>query len=304
MTSMPCGVISYHTDPITCGVARFNVGLAAAFNVPVIGFDKWIGSDEEQPLLLSLKPSEISATDLRRAMEKLETNMTAFSAFLHEFENTPLEQLILSSARRVVAVDRLIAAKAKLIHDEVVEGFAPGVNYGIIKEFIGVRLLSLGMAHKLNGGMFGVLSKLLERESRGIELRVSTAVHEGFAIGESFAHVSDLIKKNWTLPVKFLGFISDALLGEELAKAHAVVIFPMQSARESNSSILGAMRSGKPVITWLDENSPSWMVHQETVFDVNSMSTFPSSSDLIAVGRRAAAVCSDLDFASLKDLFL
>ncbi len=304
MTSSPSGIVTYHTDPNTCGVARFNFSLAEAFEIPVIKFSDWVDSSLSNPVLLSLKPSEMSSVDQNRALKKLEGDKLTHLVFLHEFENTPLETMVTATAKRVVAVDRLVAEKAKLLNNEVICGFAPGISFIFQDKGTPIRLLSLGMAHKVNGTKFGQLSRIVEIDARHFELRISTAVHEGFTVGASFSHVSDQINKNWNLPFTFLGFISDSLLNEELEMADAVVIFPMSAARESNSSILGALRFGKAVITWLDADSPRWMKHHETLFDVNAMSAFPSNTELLQIGKNAAEVSKQFDYVALRNLFL
>ena len=52
-------LVSYHTNPYTCGVARFNQALATALGVPICAVTK-LAARKSDILLLSLKFEEIS----------------------------------------------------------------------------------------------------------------------------------------------------------------------------------------------------------------------------------------------------
>ena len=52
-------LVSYHTNPYTCGVARFNQALATALSVSVCAVTK-LAADKSDTLLLSLKFEEMS----------------------------------------------------------------------------------------------------------------------------------------------------------------------------------------------------------------------------------------------------
>jgi hypothetical protein len=52
-------LVSYHTNPYTCGVARFNQALATALGVSVCAVTK-LDADRSDMLLLSLKFEEMS----------------------------------------------------------------------------------------------------------------------------------------------------------------------------------------------------------------------------------------------------
>lgn len=65
---------------------------------------------------------------------------------------------------------------------------------------------------------------------------------------------------------------------------------------------MSAMAHGCPVITNVDDRSPTFMRHQETIFDVQRLAQFPSAQDLLRVGAAARAAVAPMDFAALARL--
>jgi len=72
--------------------------------------------------------------------------------------------------------------------------------------------------------------------------------------------------------------------------------------RENNTTVLSAMAHGCAVITNLDEYSPPWMKHGESVFDVNQLSNFPSTAELSAVRLGAKKAVGPYTFEQLSQL--
>jgi hypothetical protein len=85
--------------------------------------------------------------------------------------------------------------------------------------------------------------------------------------------------------------------------AHAMLAFFPKGVRENNTSVLGAMAHGLAVITNLDELSPSWMKHQETIFEVGQLKEFPSMEQLAVVGRAGRDAVRGLSYAALLAKF-
>ena len=96
------GVLGYHLNPLTCGVAKFNLMLARRLQVPMLGLFDSRGATLRHPLL-SLKLSEFTETDIAALVAAVETAAWSrrFSVFLHAWTDTPVEQLLLSRAARV-----------------------------------------------------------------------------------------------------------------------------------------------------------------------------------------------------------
>ena len=97
------GVVGYHLNPLTCGVAKFNVMLARHLEVQIFGlFDNRVAALRRP--LLSVKLSEFAEADAEALASLVETApwRDHFALFLHEWTETPTEQLLLSLAEVVV----------------------------------------------------------------------------------------------------------------------------------------------------------------------------------------------------------
>jgi hypothetical protein len=80
-----------------------------------------------------------------------------------------------------------------------------------------------------------------------------------------------------------------------------VAFFP-KGVRENNTTVLSAMAHGCCVITNLDEGSPSWMKHNESVLDIDQLKVFPSAEELRRVGTEARVAVSPYSFKHLAAL--
>ena len=52
MTTVYSSVVSFHTNPYTCGVARFNQALANSMKVPIKSISQFVASEEKLSLIL------------------------------------------------------------------------------------------------------------------------------------------------------------------------------------------------------------------------------------------------------------
>jgi hypothetical protein len=59
------------------------------------------------------------------------------------------------------------------------------------------------------------------------------------------------------------------------------------------------MAHGCAVITNLDAESPSWMVHNKTVFNLDRLTSFPDKAILRQVGEAAAVTAAGFNFDQL-----
>ena len=305
MSELPTALITFHKNRFTCGVARFNSSLAESFAIPMIDLESWAKQyDKNGRYLISVKPSEIDQVSLMKLKEIIANLENKQWVFFHEFNQTDIEVQIAQLAERAVAVDRIIAQRAAVYCSDVKTGFAPGMDIQPSEFDFDLCLLTLGMAHKINHLGYELLDQVVSLGDARVQLRVTVAVHEGFDIGETFASVPSQIATVWKSRMHFLGFLSDAAMSEELKKCNAVVIFPQLGARESNSSIIGAMRHGAAVVTLLDQDSPSWMKHGENLYDVRQLTEFPSAHELAEVGCRGREIASSLSYENLVKEYL
>lgn len=298
--ALPRGIVSYHVYSATCGVARFNQSLAAAFNAPIISLDCWLELEDKSCFVLSIKPTELDVTTIDLFLSALTDRRTrSFAVILHEFHGSVLDEALAGHSTKCLAVDNLIAERAKKHNSGIVTGFAPGVKPRIDIPQVDVNLFSMGMAHKINVEGYRRLDQLVQSDDRIFGLRLAAAVHEGFDVGEAFESVPRDFSSCWKGEFFFLGFISDEMLSIQLAESNAAVLFGQYGARQSSSSILTAMEHGVPVISVLDSNSSSWMKHGETIFDVKQLMQFPSQDELNFVAGNAKTCVRDLSFSNL-----
>jgi hypothetical protein len=286
-------------------VARFNGALSKALQIPMLDIDTWVSkADYDSKYLFSVKPSEFDQRVSDMVSDSLSKLNGTHWVFFHEFNQTDIEIKLAEISEKAIAVDRIIGSAASKFFKDVGLGFAPGLNIANPEEECDVVLLTMGMAHKINQTGYTILDEVVKTDSRSFQLRVTVAIHEGFDIGETFVNVPEQVGANWSSDLVFLGFLSDQAMSSELKKSDAVVIFPQLGARESNSSIIGAMAHGAAVVTTLDSNSPSWMVHGQTIIDVRQLKQFPSSEELNRIGRNAKEAVESFTFENLAKDFL
>jgi hypothetical protein len=286
-------------------VARFNGALSKALQIPMLDIDTWVSkADYDSKYLFSVKPSEFDQRVSDMVSDSLSKLNGKHWVFFHEFNQTDIEIKLAEISEKAIAVDRIIGSAASKFLKDLDLGFAPGLKVASPEEESDVVLLTMGMAHKINQTGYTILDEVVKMDLRSFQLRVTVAIHEGFDIGETFVNVPEQVGANWSSDLVFLGFLSDQAMSSELRKCDAVVIFPQLGARESNSSIIGAMAHGAVVVTTLDSNSPSWMVHGQTIIDVRQLKQFPSSEELNRIGRNAKEAVESFTFENLAKDFL
>jgi hypothetical protein len=286
-------------------VARFNGALSKVLQIPMLDIDTWVSkADYDSKYLFSVKPSEFDQRVSDMVSDSLSKLNGKHWVFFHEFNQTDIEIKLAEISEKAIAVDRIIGSAASKFLKDVDLGFAPGLKVASPEEESDVVLLTMGMAHKISQTGYTILDEVVKTDSRSFQLRVTVAIHAGFDIGETFVNVPEQVGANWSSHLVFLGFLSDQAMSSELRKCDAVVIFPQLRARESNSSIIGAMAHGAAVVTTLDSNSPSWMVHGQTIIDVRQLKQFPSSEELNRIGRNAKEAVESFTFENLAKDFL
>lgn len=297
--SRPTAVVSFHLNPYTCGVARFNVALAGALGVPVDGFES-LTSSTGHPLL-SIKTSEVDPAGLA-SLHRLAESGRPFDVLLHGWTATPLEETLVRRASRAFGASVEIATGIRSVRGDVVAAFAPGAPVVDAQPAADVRLMTFGMAHKIDAARYATLGRLIRNDGRSFRLEVSTAIHEGSAFDESMFAVSGDVAAAFGGDVAFLGFLADGEISRRLRQCDALVAFFPSGVRENNTTVMSAMAHGCPVITNVDDRSPTFMRHDETIFDVQRLVQFPSAEELLRVGAAARAAVAPMDFAALARL--
>jgi hypothetical protein len=277
MTAVYASVVSFHTNPYTCGVARFNQALAKSLQVPIASVLQFEAS-QETVSLLSLKFDEIPEAMSERLLENLDQQLAAFDLFLHGINQSAIESKYIAKARRVIVASREYADLIQEQRSDVIALFAPGAGVSGLRSTFDITLLTFGM------------------------LEISTALHDGTSFSEDFFSVGSEIGEVFEGNVSFLGFLADDEVSRRLTNADALVAFFPSGVRENNTTVLSAMAHGCAVITNLDEYSPPWMKHGESVFDVNQLPSFPSNEELLVVRTGAKNAVSPYTFEQLSKL--
>ena len=303
MTDAPVAdcVVSYHHNIHTCGVARFNKYLALHLNVPMVEIADLVGSEFRYPIV-SVKESEMQTSDLVPFLEMLRS-VAHFSLILHDYSNSDFERELVGRASRVMGLNQQLAEKIRLERPDVLAGFTiPSYRDEVSAPTPELRLLTFGMAHKIQSAGYRKVAEMLVEDEREFVLEISSALHEGTEFDDSFFTVGDEISKCFLGRVEFLGFLADNEVSRRLTNAHAMLAFFPNGLRENNNSVVSAMRLGVPVVTNLDNASPEWAQHGVTVFDVNNLKIFPTHDELVEVGGRGRSAVTHLTYDNLVSI--
>ena len=297
----PTAVITYHTNPYTCGVARFNIALAENLGVPLVTLDNFL-SKPISGALLSIKCEEIGEGKSAELAQFVVSATEKYDIYLHGLDHSEAESIVIAQAARVFTATMEQADAIRSLRSDVQSTFAPGANPSPeLKEF-DCTLLTFGMAHKIRVAGYRKLGQILHGDARTFRLEISTALHEGTTFSEDFFTVGNEIREVFDGNVSFLGFLADEEVSHRMRAADALVAFFPQGVRENNTTVLSAMSHGCAVITNIDQYSPSWMVHGSSVFDIDKMTVFPSSGELAEVGRNAKQAVSPYSFSQLSKI--
>ncbi len=234
------------------------------------------------------------------AIDVLKPN--SFVLLLHGLNRSALETELINKAGVVLTATHEMLLEVMKLRSDASAVFAPGAPVRPYRPKSDCTLLSFGMAHKLRADGYHQLSRLIAADDRSFELHVSTALHEGGSFDEAFFTISNDITDVFNGRALFLGFLSDDEISRHLREVSALVAFFEFGVRENNTTVISAMAHGCPVITNRDSLSPTWMTHNETIFDIASLKHFPTPDELARVGRNAAEVAQTYNFATLANL--
>jgi hypothetical protein len=294
-------VVSFHTNPYTCGVARFNRALADEMQIPLLSIDAFATAPLANALV-SVKFDEMSPEATVLLGSTLLEGANPFLLLLHDVHKTPEEVAFCHRAVKVFAANAELCAKLQDVRPDALAAFAPGAAEQKKSGTFDLTLITFGMAHKIRSDRYKKLGQLLRGDARSAQLEISTALHEGTSFSEEFFSVNTEISEAFEGNVSFLGFLADGEVSRRIVAADALVAFFPKGARENNTTVLSAMAHGCCVITNLDEGSPSWMKHNESVLDIDQLKVFPSAEELRRVGTEARVAVSPYSFKHLAAL--
>lgn len=270
-------IASYHMNPLTCGIAKFNVVLANKMSVPCVDMFSSAIRDCSAPLL-SLKLSEFSVADLGRLGDWMDARDAhgGFGVFLHGYDGTDLENEMCRRANAVYCGNSVLYESVRNVNPNSSALWCPGTNTGgQLFTPTDLSVFSFGMAHKLRTDKYHRLKKLLDGTGKSYSIYLSTALHEGTTFDDSFNDVFKEMQGIFGDQVYFLGYLSDQAVFNYLRASDYFAAFFSPGVRANNTSVNAALESGIVVITNLDEHSPSHFKHLENIIDVDQAAFLP-----------------------------
>jgi hypothetical protein len=287
-------VLSYHLNPLTCGVAKFNLALGRRLDVPVVGVLDPEALRSRRPLV-SLKLSEFRAEDARRLDAMLATApwRQSFTLFLHDWTDSPVERALARDAGTVYCGNTEMTAAVAALRPDAVAVWCPSTIAESPRfEPVELPVFSFGMAHKVRTLLYERLRVLLDATGRSYCLHLSAALHADTTL-DAFATALDELRGIFGPRLYFLGHLSDAAVYNHLRSTTFFAAFFDRGVRANNTTVNAAMSCGAVVVTNLDGHSPAAFRHGVNVLDIARCDALPTdAATLGAIGRRAATTAT------------
>jgi hypothetical protein len=264
-------ILTYHTNPLTCGVARFNLALSQQLALPYLNLFSPEALQTKLPLV-SIKRSEFSGADALR-LESIAGDPSIWPGlrlFFHDYSASPAEAKLLRRAEIVYCGNEVLFNEMRALHDNVVLAWCPGYLFDSrpFDQHAEISIYTFGMAHKLRADYFYRLRDLLDVTGKSYAIYVSAAVHEGKTLEDTFTAAYEELVECFGERVRFLGFLSDGALYNRLTSSTFFAAFFQDGVRSNNTSVSTAMQSGAVVLTNLDARSPPELRHLVNVIDI------------------------------------
>ncbi len=268
-------ILGVHLNPLTCGVARFNEQLAKRLGVRVAGLNQPEFMRAKMPLV-SIHPREVGSWSWLDVPK-------SFDLFLHSEPTTERAWKAVLQAQHVYLADPAM----NLTGYEVTKLWAPSLLEAPL-EPAAINVFTYGMSHKLTRRGFLQLRDLLSGTGHPYTVRVSTAIHEGSPWEKVWSENQLELRRIFGEAFRPLGFLADELVQWELRQADAVALIYDPAARANNTTLWAALEAGATVITTLDHQSPSELVHGQTCYDIGQLTRWPLALPQTIVPRAAA----------------
>jgi hypothetical protein len=274
-------ILGYHLNPLTCGVAKFNLALGRRLEVPVVGVLGPEASGYRRPLV-SLKLSEFRAEDARRldALLAAVPWRESFTLFLHDWTDSAVERVLVRDAGTVYCANTEMTAAVAALRPDAVTVWCPSTILESQRfEPAELSVFSFGMAHKVRAPLYERLRTLLDATGRSYCLHLSAALEE--------------LRVIFGPRLYFLGHLSDAAVYNYLVTTTFFAAFFDRGVRANNTTVNAAMSCGAVVVTNLDSHSPRAFRHGVNVLDIAHCDALPTDRETVtAIGRRGAATAT------------
>ncbi len=285
-------IITSHSNPTLSGVAKFNAILAERLAVPCLSFDQILGRIPQRgSVLFSVKIRDNSSGEqetLTKLLQTLKGSKVEIATFFHSFDELPLEYDLLSQSTRVYSGNAEIAHALKGFSASQYVAWCPrlvDLSQTVVESSF--NIFSFGMAHKLQLDYYIKLHRALERLGQDYTVWVSTAFHEKANFGD-FGSISTQLLDIFGSRISFLGFLSDEAVNYFMKRVQLFVAFFPKGVRSNNTSVYVPMEKGLPLLTNLDDLSPSWLTPGINVLDIHHLKDQELSVEsLRKIGRQA-----------------
>ncbi|MEJ7788060.1 MAG: hypothetical protein WKF96_24940 [Solirubrobacteraceae bacterium] len=277
-------------DRSRSGVAKFNRILGQRLGVSVMG-PADAALDRASCPLLSIKFGELDegeAESLGKLLGARDPD-APFRMLMHDLSGSRLERELLERAQLVYTGNAEVSEGVRTLNPRVETLWSPATILDRRPlEPVAITVFSFGMAHKMRTDMFERLHRLLDATGRTYAVYVSNANHESVRL-EDAQLVYDEMNALFPGTLYFLGNLSDVAVSNYIRNSTFFAAFFPRGARANNSTVVAAMEHGAVAITNLDEHSPPYLRHMETVIDIDRATELPS--DPLALNRlRVGAV--------------
>ena len=291
------GVLGLHLNPLTCGVAKFNLMFARQLGVPMLNVFDGVAAAFTRPLL-SLKIAEFSADEIAALERTLDTApwRESYRLFLHAWGDTPIERRLLRQAGVVYCGNSELVATLAPARPDVVQSWCPWTLLEPQRfKQTELTVFSFGMAHKVRSDLYRTLHRLLEGTGKSYSVFLSTALHEGTAFDESFTIVFEELRQIFGEHIYFLGYMSDTAVYNYLHDSTFFAAFFDSGVRANNTTVNAALECGAVVITNMDAHSPASLVHGENMLNIHKCQALPTDpSELARLSGRASATAKEM----------
>lgn len=245
-------VLTPHPNAWTCGTGKWSLKLAQHLGVKCLPVSAAHMIRGLGVCLVSTRMSELAPSDAPPAR---------FDLIVHDWVThddftwpTHWDRWI-EKAERIYAANPVLLAQIKAYRPDVQLMPIPAAMDGTPSK-PGYRVLTFGMAHKRLTGHFERLKAHLEKEHPDYQIRLSTAVHEGSPWDRSLETADAQLRPIFGDRLRFLGYLADDALADELQACDAVALFYTPALRANNTSYWAAVEAGKQVFTNRDADSP------------------------------------------------
>ena len=240
-------VQSFHVNPYTCGVAKWNLRLATELGVPFVP----LGAASTYPVI-SVKPSEVPARQFPQFK-------ATYDLILHGWATSTTDR----DRRWVMGAERLWTVAPQTL--EALRSLRPDAallpcpaTIASPRPRAAQTYLTFGMANKTLNVLRHYEAFRDELGDQAYTILLSMAVHEGSPWDATLESSAAALRRIFGEDrVEVLGFLSDAALHREIDACTACVAFYDPALRANNTTAWAVIERGKRLITNLDDLSPA-----------------------------------------------